>query len=72
MPRPGTTSAVITPEMRSAFDADGVVKVPGAVGEEWIDRILEDARSQLADGGPWVTDTNPGAATGRLFTTRYR
>lgn len=65
-------SAVITPEMRAAFGADGVVKVPGAVGEEWIDRILEDAQRQLVNGGPWVTDTNPGAATDRLFTTRYR
>ena len=65
-------AVVITPEIQEAFAADGVVKVPGAVGEEWIDRILEDAQSQLVDGGPWVTDTNPGAATDRLFTTRYR
>ena len=54
------------------FDADGVVKVPGAVGGEWVDRILADAQHELDDPGPWVTDTNPGAARDRLFTTRYR
>ena len=63
---------VITPEMRAAFDADGVVKVPGAVGGEWVDRILADAQRELDDPGPWVTDTNPGGSRDRLFTTRYR
>ena len=65
-------SAVITPEMRDAFGADGVVKVPGAVGDEWIDRILADAQRELDTPGPWVTDTNPGGSRDRLFTTRYR
>ena len=63
---------VITAELKAAFEADGVVKVPGAVDEEWIERIRQDAQRQLDDPGPWVTDTNPGAATDRLFTTRYR
>ena len=63
---------MITAEMKAAFDADGVVKVPGAVGDEWIDRILEDAQRELDAPGPWVTDTNPGGTQDRLFTTRYR
>ena len=67
-----TMAAVITPELKAAFEADGVVKVPGAVGDEWIERILEDAQRQLDSGGRWVTDTNPGAVIDRLFTTRYR
>ena len=58
--------------MRAAFDADGVVKVPAAVDDAWIERILADAQSQLERPGPWVTDTDPGAATDRLFTSRYR
>ena len=65
-------SVVITPEMKAAFESDGVVKVPGAVGGEWIDRILEDAQRELDAPGPWVTDTNPGGTQDRLFTTRYR
>ncbi|MCY4663300.1 MAG: phytanoyl-CoA dioxygenase family protein [Acidimicrobiaceae bacterium] len=65
-------SVVITAEMRAAFDADGVVQVPGAVGGVWVDRILEDAQRELEAPGPWVTDTNPGATQDRLFTTRYR
>jgi len=63
---------VITPEVKAAFDADGAVKVPGAVGDEWVERILRDAQRQLDEPGPWVTDTNPGASSDRLFTTRYR
>lgn len=63
---------VISPEMKAAFDADGVVKVPGAVGDEWVDRILEHAERELEAPGPWVTDTNPGGSRDRLFTTRYR
>ena len=58
--------------MKAAFESDGVVKVPGAVGDEWIDRILEDAQRELDAPGPWVTDTNPGGTQDRLFTTRYR
>ena len=58
--------------MRAAFEADGVVKVPGAVGGEWVERILEDAQRQLRDPGPWVTDTTPSATQDRLFTSRYR
>ncbi|MYH94441.1 MAG: phytanoyl-CoA dioxygenase family protein, partial [Acidimicrobiaceae bacterium] len=65
-------SAVISAEVRAAFESDGVVKIPGAVDGEWVARILEDAQTQLDDPGPWVTDTNPGAAQNRLFTTRYR
>ncbi len=65
-------AGVITPEIQAAFAADGVVKVPGAVGVEWIDRILADAQRELEAPGPWVTDTNPGGSQDRLFTTRYR
>ena len=63
---------MITPEAKAAFEADGVVKVPAAVGGEWVEQILADADRQLRDPGPWVTDTNPGATRDRLFTTRYR
>ena len=63
---------MITPEMRAAFEADGVVKVPGAVDGDWVERILADAQRQLDEPGPWVTDTNPGATQDRLFTARYR
>ena len=48
-------SAVITAEMKAAFDADGVVKVPGAVGDGWIDRILEDAPRVLVSTR-WLGD----------------
>ena len=65
-------SIVITPETKATFESDGVVKVPGTVGGEWIDRILEDAQRELDAPGPWVTDTNPGGTQDRLFTTRYR
>ena len=63
---------MISAEVRAAYERDGVVKIPGAVDGEWVERILADAQSQLEDPGPWITDTNPGAATDRLFTTRHR
>ena len=63
---------MITPELKAAFQADGMVKVPGAVDGDWVERILQDAQRELHNPGRWVTDTSPGAATDRLFTTRYR
>ena len=63
---------IITPEIQEEFDANGVVKVPGVIGPEWIERFLADAQRQLDNPGVWVSDTNPGADTDRLFTTRYR
>ena len=38
---------------------DGAIEVPSAVDAEWVERIQQDAQSQLDDPGPWVTDTNP-------------
>ncbi len=55
----------------ATFRDDGVVKIPRVVEKDQIDEILEVATAQLAEPGTWVTDTNPGASTGRLFTTRY-
>lgn len=46
--------------------------VRGAVGDDWVQRILEDADRQLSRPGRWVTDTSPAATTNRLFTSRYR
>ncbi len=63
---------MLSAETRAAFERDGVVKIPGAVDGDWVARILEDAQAALDDPGPWITDTNPGASTDRLFTTRYR
>ncbi|MEM9134831.1 MAG: phytanoyl-CoA dioxygenase family protein [Actinomycetota bacterium] len=63
----GTAAA----ERRDRFAEDGVVKVEGAVDAVTIDRLLDVADQELATPGAWVTDTNPGAVTDRLFTTRY-
>lgn len=66
MSHPAVTDALV-----GEFATDGVVKIPGAVDRGLIDEVLEVAERQLEDPGAWVTDTNPGARTGRLFTTRY-
>lgn len=62
----------ITPELKATFGKDGVVKVPGAVDSEWVEWMLSDAQRQLREPGPWITDTNPGATSDRMFTSRYR
>ncbi len=62
----------VTPEVQAEFEANGVVKLEGVIGTEWINRFLADAERQLDQDGVWVTDTNKGASTNRLFTTRYR
>jgi len=62
---------VITDEIRSQYSADGVAKIPKAIAESDLEHILDLADAQLAAPGEWVTDTNPGAASDRLFTTRY-
>lgn len=61
----------VTAEQIERFRSDGVVKIPGAVTPDALTPILELADAQLARPGPWVTDTNPGQTTDRLFTTRY-
>lgn len=61
----------LTAEQIDTFATDGVVKVAGAVPADQLGPILDLADRQLADPGQWITDTNPGATTGRLFTTRY-
>ncbi len=67
----GQRTQTISDQQREVFATDGVVKIPNAVGPEWIDRLLTVADRELAEPGPWVTDSNPGAVEDRLFTTRY-
>ena len=65
------TSSVVTDEHRERYAADGAVKVEGVLGPDMIERLLAVADAELASPGRWVTDSNPGSATNRLFTTRY-
>ncbi len=65
------TAIDVSDELATTFAADGVVKIPGAVDPSLITEILAVADAELNDPGAWVTDTNPGATTNRLFTTRY-
>ncbi len=69
--RTGGHGGEVTPQHRAAFDADGVVKIESAVAPFWVERLLAVAERELADPGPWVTDTNPGSRSNRLFTSRY-
>jgi ectoine hydroxylase-related dioxygenase (phytanoyl-CoA dioxygenase family) len=62
----------VTEDIKKTYISDGVVKIPGAVANEWLSEIAVMAEKELADPGEWVTDTNPGARTNRLFTSRYR
>ena len=62
----------VTEEIRETYITDGVVKLPGAVSDDWLPEIAAMAEAELAAPGQWVTDTNPGAQTNRLFTSRYR
>ncbi len=62
----------VTQDIQKTYISDGVVKIPGAVSDEWLSEIAVMADKELAAPGEWVTDTNPGAKTNRLFTSRYR
>ena len=62
----------VTEDIKKTYISDGVVKIPGAVANKWLSEIAVMAEKELADPGEWVTDTNPGARTNRLFTSRYR
>ena len=62
----------LTEEHHRTFQADGVVKVEGAVDPSWVGRVLELADEQLASPGRWVGDSAAeGDGPGRLFTDRY-
>ena len=58
-------------QIKTRFEADGVVKVPGAVGDEWVQLMLRHAKQELVRPGPWISDTNPGGTRDRMFTSRY-
>ncbi len=60
-----------TVEQRERFQSDGVVKIPAAVDPSWFEPLLTVVDRELANPGQWVTDSNPGATTDRLFTSRY-
>ena len=64
-------TTTLTDGQKHAFAEDGVVHVPNAVDADLLAEIKDLADRQLADPGPWVTDTGPEPAAGRLFTTRY-
>ena len=59
-------------ELKNEYRENGVVKIEQVVSDELLEKLSSVADSQLANPGPWVTDTNPGATEGRLFTSRYR
>ncbi|MEZ5343673.1 MAG: phytanoyl-CoA dioxygenase family protein [Acidimicrobiales bacterium] len=63
--------AVVSEQLISQFEADGVVKIPGLVDPDRLAAIHGVAERELAIPGEWTSDTNPGATTNRLFTTRY-
>ncbi len=48
---------MLTTARVETFAADGVVHVPGAVDTDLINEVLALADRQLAEPGPWVTDT---------------
>jgi len=61
----------ITAEQIEAYAADGVVKIPRAIEDRWIEPLLEFSDARLERPSRWVTDSNRGAAVDRLFTDRY-
>jgi ectoine hydroxylase-related dioxygenase (phytanoyl-CoA dioxygenase family) len=70
---PATASErlVVTREQIATFERDGVVKIPAAIDPAWVEPLLELTDQQLAKPSRWVTDSNRGATTERLFTDRY-
>jgi hypothetical protein len=66
-----TWNTTLTADQRYSYTEDGVVHIPSAVDADLLAAIEDLADRQLADPGPWVTDTGPEPAAGRLFTTRY-
>jgi ectoine hydroxylase-related dioxygenase (phytanoyl-CoA dioxygenase family) len=63
--------AQVTAEQVAVFAADGVVKIERAIDPCFIDPLLELAERQLRAPSRWVTDSNRGADSSRLFTDRY-
>ena len=61
-----TFSSTLTDGQRQAYAEDGVVHVPGAVDADLLAGIEALVDRQLADPGPWVTDTGPEAAATAL------
>jgi ectoine hydroxylase-related dioxygenase (phytanoyl-CoA dioxygenase family) len=61
----------VTAAQIETFAADGVVKIPGALDQRWLEPLLDLTDRQLAKPSRWVTDSNRGASVERLFTDRY-
>ena len=60
--------SALSDEQIRTFADDGVLHVPGAVDADVVAEIAVLADQQLAEPGPWVTDTANDPEPGRLFT----
>ena len=66
-----TSRGPVTADQIAAYAADGVDKIERAIDPSFIDPLLQLAERQLRAPSRWVTDSNRGGASGRLFTDRY-
>lgn len=51
-----TTAHVITDEAREAYTRDGVIHVPGVVGEEWLAVVAAGIERNCREPGPYFRD----------------
>lgn len=54
------------------FQRNGAIKVAGAIGSDWVDRMLAVVDAQLSAPSAWANDGNQGAKQDRMFTDRYQ
>lgn len=62
----------LSPEQLAQYNNDGVLHVPGAIDQEWVERLTQVAVRNLEHPSTWVNDSATGSTSGRMFTDRYQ
>src|SRR5687767_1402282 len=61
----------VTPEMRAAFDRDGVVFLPGLFDAEWVAFMLDAVEAAMAAPGPLADNFSLSPRNGKFYAEHF-
>lgn len=68
---PAETKPMVTPEMRAAFDRDGVVFLPGMFDAAWVSYMRDAVEAAMASPGPLSDNFSPSPDKGKFYGEHF-
>jgi hypothetical protein len=65
------TKSPVTPEMRAAFERDGVAFLPGIFDAGWVDYMRDAVESAMASPGPLSDNFSPSPEKGKFYGEHF-